>query len=168
MAATFQFHPYRNEVIGWKSDLRAITREELYAHYQTYYMPNNAVLVVVGDFQTDAIMQQVEQHFAGRAPHVRRIYDALLRASRFLGPFQEEPKKTSIHLARNSAFVTILLLSTIKFPCRETGVAPSCRLPCPFEWGNPTSGERDISKAFSTPRSTSVTFCAGTPSSSNW
>jgi oligopeptide/dipeptide ABC transporter ATP-binding protein len=64
MAATFQFHPYRNEVIGWKSDLRAITREELYAHYQTYYMPNNAVLVLVGDFQTDAIMQQVEQHFA--------------------------------------------------------------------------------------------------------
>lgn len=65
MAATFQFHPYRNEVIGWKSDLRAITREELFAHYQTYYMPNNAVLVLVGDFQTDAIMQQVEQHFAG-------------------------------------------------------------------------------------------------------
>src|SRR3954447_24191768 len=65
MAATFQFHPYRNEVIGWKSDLRAITRDQLFAHYQTYYMPNNALLVLVGDFQTDAIMQQVEQHFAG-------------------------------------------------------------------------------------------------------
>jgi zinc protease len=65
MAAAFQFHPYRNEVIGWKSDLRAITREELFTHYQTYYMPNNAVLVLVGDFQTDVIMQQVEQHFAG-------------------------------------------------------------------------------------------------------
>jgi zinc protease len=65
MAATFQFHPYRNEVIGWKSDLRAITRDELFAHYQTYYMPNNAVLVLVGDFQTDVIMRQVEQHFAG-------------------------------------------------------------------------------------------------------
>src|SRR5689334_9794075 len=65
MAAAFQFHPYRNEVIGWKSDLRAITRDELYAHYQTYYMPNNAVLVLVGDFQTDTLLRQVEQHFAG-------------------------------------------------------------------------------------------------------
>jgi zinc protease len=64
MAAAFQFHPYRNEVIGWKSDLRAITRDELYAHYQIYYMPNNAVLVLVGDFQTDAIMAHVERYFA--------------------------------------------------------------------------------------------------------
>ncbi|HEX5692280.1 MAG TPA: pitrilysin family protein, partial [Roseiflexaceae bacterium] len=65
MAATFQVHPYRNEVIGWKSDLMAMTREELYTHYQTYYMPNNAVLVLVGDFETDAMMGKVEHYFAG-------------------------------------------------------------------------------------------------------
>lgn len=65
MAATFQFHPYRNEVIGWKSDLLAMTRDELYTHYQTYYMPNNAVLVVVGDFKTDALLRKVEHYFAG-------------------------------------------------------------------------------------------------------
>lgn len=64
MAAAFQAHPYRHEVIGWKSDLRAITREDLYAHYQTYYMPNNAVLVLVGDFQAEALMQKVEGYFA--------------------------------------------------------------------------------------------------------
>jgi len=39
---------------------------------------------------------------------------------------------------------TVLLLCTIRLPCRETGVAPSCRLPWPFEWGNPTTnGDRD-------------------------
>jgi zinc protease len=65
MAAAFQVHPYRNEVIGWKSDLLAITRDDLYDHYQTYYMPNNAVLVLVGDFETGAIMRKVEEHFAG-------------------------------------------------------------------------------------------------------
>jgi len=64
MAAAFQVHPYRNEVIGWKSDLLAITRDDLYNHYQTFYMPNNAVLVLVGDFETDAIMGKVEQYFA--------------------------------------------------------------------------------------------------------
>ncbi|HEX9374149.1 MAG TPA: pitrilysin family protein [Roseiflexaceae bacterium] len=63
MAAAYQLHPYRNEVIGWKSDLRAITRDDLYAHYQTYYMPNNALLVLVGDFETDALMHKVEQYF---------------------------------------------------------------------------------------------------------
>ncbi len=65
MASAFQIHPYRNEVIGWKGDLRAMTRDELYNHYQTYYMPNNAILVVVGDFDTDALMPRIEHYFAG-------------------------------------------------------------------------------------------------------
>ena len=52
-------------------------------------------------------MNTVEQHFAGKEPHVRKIYDALLRASRALGPFEEDPKKTSIHLARKSAFAGV-------------------------------------------------------------
>jgi Domain of unknown function (DUF5655) len=49
----------------------------------------------------------IEQHFAGREPHVRRIYDALLRAARAFGPFEEQPKKTSIHLARKTAFAGV-------------------------------------------------------------
>jgi zinc protease len=63
MASAFQMHPYRHEVIGWKSDLRAITREDLFNHYQTYYMPNNAILVLVGDFETDALMHKVQRYF---------------------------------------------------------------------------------------------------------
>jgi zinc protease len=63
LAAAFQYHSYRNSVIGWKSDLQSITRDELFAHYQTYYMPNNAVLVLVGDFKTDAMLQKVERYF---------------------------------------------------------------------------------------------------------
>jgi hypothetical protein len=52
-------------------------------------------------------MNTIEQHFAGKEPRVRQIYDALLRAARLLGPFEEEPKKTSIHLARESAFAGV-------------------------------------------------------------
>jgi molybdate-binding protein len=52
-------------------------------------------------------MNTIEQHFAGKEPQVRKIYDALLRASRVLGPFEEDPKKTSIHLARKSAFAGV-------------------------------------------------------------
>ncbi len=63
MAAAFQVHPYRNDVIGWRGDLLAITRDELYEHYQTYYTPNNAVLVLAGDFDSDAMLRQIETYF---------------------------------------------------------------------------------------------------------
>ncbi len=63
-ATAFVVHPYHHPVIGYKSDLLQITRDELYDHYQTYYMPNNAVLVLVGDFQTDAMLKLVERYFA--------------------------------------------------------------------------------------------------------
>jgi hypothetical protein len=49
----------------------------------------------------------VEQHFAGRPAHVRAIYDRLLTIARGFGDFREEPKKTSIHLARKSAFAGV-------------------------------------------------------------
>ncbi len=63
-AAAFTAHPYHHPVIGYKHDLLAMTRENLYSHYQTYYMPNNAVLVLVGDFQTEAMLALVERYFA--------------------------------------------------------------------------------------------------------
>jgi zinc protease len=62
-AAAFSVHPYHHPVIGYKSDLEAMTRDELYRHYQTYYMPNNAVLVLVGDFDTASLLQQVDELF---------------------------------------------------------------------------------------------------------
>jgi zinc protease len=63
MAAAFQVHPYRNEVIGWKSDLLAITRDDLYNHYQTFYMPNNAILTLVGDFDAADMIRKAEAAF---------------------------------------------------------------------------------------------------------
>ena len=63
-AAAFTAHPYHHPVIGYEADIHAMTRDDLYQHYQTYYMPNNAVLVMVGDFGTDRMMQKVEHYFA--------------------------------------------------------------------------------------------------------
>jgi zinc protease len=64
-AMAFTCHTYHHPVIGYKHDLLAMTREELFAHYQTFYMPNNAVLVLVGDFNSDALLPRIEAHFAG-------------------------------------------------------------------------------------------------------
>ena len=49
----------------------------------------------------------VAQHFADRPTAVRSTYRAILRAARKLGPVREEPKKTSIHLARKTAFAGV-------------------------------------------------------------
>jgi len=49
----------------------------------------------------------VASHFAKSSDPVRATYDALLAASRSLGPVREEAKKTSIHLVRSSAFAGV-------------------------------------------------------------
>ena len=49
----------------------------------------------------------VESHFAKRDPRVLATYERLLEAARALGPVVEEPKKTSIHLLRDTAFAGI-------------------------------------------------------------
>jgi zinc protease len=62
-AAAYRVHPYRHAVIGYKSDLRAITRDDLVRHYRTYYTPRNAVLVAVGDFDAPALLGQIRGAF---------------------------------------------------------------------------------------------------------
>jgi hypothetical protein len=63
----------------------------------------------------------VDQHFEGRAPVVRAIYDAVIRVAKKLGPVVEDPKKTSIHLNNRTAFAGVAtrrdaLVLTIKAP----------------------------------------------------
>ena len=71
-AAAFKVHPYGQPVVGWKSDLRHITREDLYDYYRTYYTPNNGIAVAVGDFDTADLLKRVEDAFgpipAGTSP----------------------------------------------------------------------------------------------------
>jgi hypothetical protein len=49
----------------------------------------------------------VQSHFTGRDPQVRATYDRLLAVARTLGQVTEDPKKTSIHLVRRTAFAGI-------------------------------------------------------------
>ncbi len=49
----------------------------------------------------------LQSHFRGREPNVAATYGALLKAARRLGPVTEDPKKTSIHLVRDSAFAGV-------------------------------------------------------------
>jgi zinc protease len=63
-AATFPTgHPYHHPVIGSMEDLSAASLDDVRAFFRTYYAPNNAVLVVAGDFETAAARALVRKHF---------------------------------------------------------------------------------------------------------
>jgi zinc protease len=62
-AAAFLAHPYRHPIIGWKTDLESMTRDDLLLHYRTWYTPNNAVVVVVGDFESEQLLATIDGSF---------------------------------------------------------------------------------------------------------
>ena len=63
LAAAFQTSPYRHPIIGWMADLEAMRIEDLRAWYERWYAPNNAVLVVVGDVDHNAVHRLARKHF---------------------------------------------------------------------------------------------------------
>jgi zinc protease len=60
---TFQKHPYRRGVIGDLDQLEAATRADAEKFYKEYYRPDNAVLIVVGDFQQKQLDAWVDKYF---------------------------------------------------------------------------------------------------------
>lgn len=65
MATAFMAHPYQWPVIGWMADINSMTRDDLFNHYRMYYAPNNATIVVVGDFDAKELLPRIEQSFGG-------------------------------------------------------------------------------------------------------
>ena len=67
MAATFKAHPYQWPIIGWLNDLESITLDDYRNYYHRYYLPNNCILVVVGDIDPQEALTHIEATF-GRLP----------------------------------------------------------------------------------------------------
>jgi len=61
--ATFQVYPYKYLPIGSMEDLNAATVADVKAFFDTYYVPNNATLIVVGDIDPKVTLEQIRQHF---------------------------------------------------------------------------------------------------------
>ena len=62
-AEIFKGHPYAWPVIGWMKDIEAYTSEKLRKFFDTYYVPNNAVLVLSGDFKSDAAKKLIAKYY---------------------------------------------------------------------------------------------------------
>lgn len=68
MAHAFTVHPYRWPTIGWMEDIRALSLPDIRAFYRSWYAPNNATLVCVGDFDEAALLDLVASHYAAMEP----------------------------------------------------------------------------------------------------
>ncbi len=82
MAMFYEAHPYRLPTIGYPSNIRNLTREMADEHYQKFYKPNNAILVLAGDIDTAQAMAGVKKYFGGIA-----------RGSDFPAVVVEEPQQ---------------------------------------------------------------------------
>jgi len=60
-------HPYLWPVVGWPSDIPAISKRDADEFYATYYAPQNITLILVGDLQPDPTVAEAERYF-GRIP----------------------------------------------------------------------------------------------------
>jgi zinc protease len=78
VATAFIAHPYQWPVIGWRSDVENVPRDEIYRYYKTHYGPNTATIVIVGDFDTARALALVRRHFGALKPipAPERIYTA--------------------------------------------------------------------------------------------
>lgn len=85
-AAAFRVHPYHHQIIGDLADLQVIQREDLYNHYRTYYVPNNAVLAIAGDFEITAMLDRVHE-----------LFDPVPAASQAEQPVRPEPPQPGEH-----------------------------------------------------------------------
>jgi zinc protease len=87
MASAFHSNPYHWPVIGWMNDLLNMKVEDARAWYHSWYAPNNAVLVVAGDVQADAVFKLAQQYFGAlkakplpvRKPQVEPVQDGIRR-----------------------------------------------------------------------------------------
>ncbi|MFN9773124.1 MAG: M16 family metallopeptidase [Burkholderiales bacterium] len=63
LAAAFNAHPYRHPIIGWMNDLEAMTVADAQAWYDAWYSPSNAILVVAGDVDPEAVWTLAQQTY---------------------------------------------------------------------------------------------------------
>ncbi len=94
-SVAFLAHPYSWSVIGNESDIKAWTQQDLEHYFRTYYAPNNAVAVIVGDVQADEVKKLATKYF-GAIPQ-----RALPPAVRTVEPPQKGERR--VFVARESA-----------------------------------------------------------------
>lgn len=100
-AAAFRVHGYHHEIIGDMIDLETMSRDDLFNHYKAHYVPNNAIAVAVGSFDTDEMLKQIDALYgsipAGKQP------DLFVRPE----PPQQGERRVRVERPGNTAFLQV-------------------------------------------------------------
>jgi zinc protease len=72
-ATAFREHPYHHPTIGWRSDIEEVTTERLREFYDTFYYPNNATAMVIGDFDEAEVLALLAKEYHAIEPSSRPI-----------------------------------------------------------------------------------------------
>lgn len=62
-SAAFREHPYHHPTIGWRADVEGVPTSRLKEFFDTFYQPNNATAIVVGDFARGATLELINKYF---------------------------------------------------------------------------------------------------------
>ncbi|WP_424972555.1 M16 family metallopeptidase [Dinoroseobacter sp. S76] len=62
-AAQYMNHPYAVPIIGWRHEMEQLTKQDTLDFYETFYAPNNAILIVAGDVEPEEVLALAETHF---------------------------------------------------------------------------------------------------------
>ncbi len=95
-AEFFRGHPYEISIIGRMEEVGALTPQDGQAFYDTFYSPENAILVVAGDVTPDEVRRLAEEHYGPKQPSGlvsdRRNWQALAPLDRTVAVIHTDPK----------------------------------------------------------------------------
>ncbi|MFT7622416.1 MAG: zinc protease [Myxococcota bacterium] len=89
-ATLFTDHSYHWPTVGWMRDLNAITIEQAQEYFARYYVPNNAYVILVGDFEPSNAMELLQKYYGGFEKR------AVERTPRRLDPDPESERRTRV------------------------------------------------------------------------
>ena len=101
MATAFVAHPYRRPVIGWMTDLEQMRADDARGWYRTWYAPNNAVVVIVGDVDHEQVFGQVRAAFGDFRP------ETLPERRRIVEPEQKGPRRAVVRAPAELPYVAM-------------------------------------------------------------
>lgn len=107
LATAYQAHPYHHPTIGWRSDIEHASVDQLRSFYDTFYWPDNAVVILVGDFQPAQALGWVRQYY-GSIPRAPKAVPAVTT--------EEPPQQGPRRLVLKRAGATGNLIIAFKAP----------------------------------------------------
>lgn len=105
MATAYEWHGYGRSTIGARADLENVPIERLQRFYRQYYQPDNAMVIISGNFETDRALALVEEYF-GAIPAPERDLDSKLWDTYTRESYQDGPREVTVR--RSGATPTLM------------------------------------------------------------